>query len=241
MKIIYYRHNKASGTVPQIAKGKINFAELTLVLKGKLDYTVNGEQISVLSGDCIFIKAGSERFRKEGSFSDYVSINFEATENISTVYFKDAISSDVRFIINACDEIIERYFGWEDKIADLVSLLIKILGEKENQVKENPLILKLKNFIFKNYSKKISLSTVAKEMGYSPNYLDTLFKKETGVPISDFIIKHRVTEAKRLLAEGVLPLKTIAEEVGFLDYNYFARTFKKRCGYTPREYKDSLK
>ena len=48
-------------------------------------------------------------------------------------------------------------------------------------------------------------------------------------------------EAKRLLAEGVYSLKKIALTIGYEDYNYFTRTFKKQCGYTPSQYKSKLK
>lgn len=55
-----------------------------------------------------------------------------------------------------------------------------------------------------------------------------------------YVIQRRVEEAQKLLLEGTLSLKKIAETVGFEDYNYFARTFKKATGRTPREYKNSF-
>ena len=54
--------------------------------------------------------------------------------------------------------------------------------------------------------------------------------------ITDYILEQRIAEAKRLLWRNQYPLKQIAEMVGFNDYNYFARTFKKRTGYTPTEF-----
>ena len=47
----------------------------------------------------------------------------------------------------------------------------------------------------------------------------------------------RIDEAKRLLLGEEIPLAAIAEQLGFRDYNYFSRAFKKRCGYTPSAYR----
>ena len=64
-----------------------------------------------------------------------------------------------------------------------------------------------------------------------------VFKKETGRSIIDFLIEERISESKKLLAEDSIPLATISELVGFDDYNYFSRVFKKRAGCTPSEYR----
>ena len=55
--------------------------------------------------------------------------------------------------------------------------------------------------------------------------------------IIEYVLKERIAMAKSLLMEGSLPLTKISEMVGFSDYNYFSRTFKKQTGYTPLAYK----
>ena len=240
--MIYYRHNKASTMPDVIEKAEITFNELTFVIKGELNYLVNENSFSVKTGDCIFINAGSVRERSLSKNSDYVSFNFtEDCSFVSVEHFINCITPEINLIISACDEIHGSYYSWEDKIANAVSLIIKIIKDNQISNKENPLILKIKRFIMKNYSSKLSLARVAKEVGYSPNYCDTLFRKNTGHAITDFIIKERMKEAKRLLAEGVYSLKKIALTIGYEDYNYFTRTFKKQCGYTPSQYKSKLK
>ena len=72
---------------------------------------------------------------------------------------------------------------------------------------------------------------------FSPIYCDTVFRKEVGRSIVDYVLDRRIDEAKRLLIEGTIPLAQIAETVGFNDYNYFSRVFKKRSGYSPTEYR----
>ena len=48
-----------------------------------------------------------------------------------------------------------------------------------------------------------------------------------------------ISSAKSLLSEGV-SLKDVSEAVGFSDYNYFSRLFKKRTGYTPNAFRQTL-
>jgi YesN/AraC family two-component response regulator len=63
-----------------------------------------------------------------------------------------------------------------------------------------------------------------------------LFKKETGSTVIDFINKHRIDEAKRLLLVGAGDLRDIALRVGFEDVNYFSRVFKKYEGVAPSKF-----
>ena len=140
-----------------------------------------------------------------------------------------------------CDEIYDKYYNWSDKIDNVLKVILDLLQDKIHANEENPIILKIKRYIKKNYSEKTSLGKIASYIGYSPNYCDTLFKNNTGISIINFVINERIEEAKRLLAEGILSLKEIAETVGFEDYNYFSRAFKKNCGYPPTKYKLMIK
>ena len=74
---------------------------------------------------------------------------------------------------------------------------------------------------------------------FSPVYADAVFKRETGVSIINYAILKKVEAAKSLLSEGV-SLKDVSEAVGFSDYNYFSRLFKKRTGYTPNAFRKTL-
>ena len=82
-------------------------------------------------------------------------------------------------------------------------------------------------FLKRHMGERITLADVGTLTYFSPVYCDTVFKKDTGRSIVDYLLEMRVTEAKSLLLEGELTLKEIAERTGFGDSNYFSRIFKR--------------
>lgn len=241
MNVFYYRHNLPDHTPHAIDKNIINFYELTFVLKGELKYLVNGKSVVLKENDCIFVKDGDVRERENTCFCDFISFNFHNPIDFNfPTHFENCISGEIKLIFSACDEIVSKYYKSSDKISTALTLIVNILQDKLSTNEENPLIVNIKRFISTNLSHKLTLKDVANKVGYSPNYCDTLFRKETGTSILNYVISERVTKSKLLLQEGILSLKEIAQTVGFEDYNYFSRTFKKKNGYSPTEYKVSF-
>ncbi|MDN5626273.1 MAG: helix-turn-helix domain-containing protein, partial [Acinetobacter sp.] len=66
---------------------------------------------------------------------------------------------------------------------------------------------------------------IAKQFKYSQNYLSTRFKKETNETLKQYIIKTKITEAKRLLLSTQLSLMDISTLLNFKDYTRFSHTF----------------
>ena len=92
-------------------------------------------------------------------------------------------------------------------------------------------------FLGTNYSKDIKLSHLAEEFFLSETYMCELFKKYTGDTINGFLKKIRISNSFYLLKHTNMGLSEISHQVGFYDYSYFGRTFKKMTGVTPNEYK----
>ena len=241
MKTFYFRHNDISSPASQITCTHIAYNDLTIVLKGSLKYEINGKAITVNAGDCVFITHGSTRKRSRSEYCEYVSFNFYDTPKYPLpVHIPNILSRDIKLTLSLCDEIYSKYNEWFDKIDKALELIIKLLRDKLSSFEENPIIITIKRYVRKNLKSKLSLSEIANHVGYSPNHCDTIFKKETGDSIINYLINERISESKRLLDEGVLSLKLIAETVGFEDYNYFSRTFKKVTGKTPTEYRTTV-
>lgn len=95
------------------------------------------------------------------------------------------------------------------------------------------------NYIHNHFSEDLSVNSLASEFHFSPNYLSTLFKKETGTKFIDYVTDLRMAKGKQLLVETSLQIKEIALQVGYLTASHFIRTFVKYEGVTPNEYRTS--
>lgn len=104
---------------------------------------------------------------------------------------------------------------------------------------KNPskLLVDIANYVQKNITEPIDVEALAKNMFMSRTYLATKFKKETGMTLTDFILKEKIKEAKRLLKYTDKPIASIALYLGFSSQSHFANTFKKIANTTPNEYR----
>lgn len=242
MQLVYYRHNHR-GAPSAVPKGPISFYELTIVLKGALVYRINGQEQTVTEGEGIFLTPGMQRERADCADSvNYVSFNFltDAPPDLP-LKIPQIVNNECKLLIACADEIRQKYYADADEqlVPLLECLLLNVRSNLEN-TKEHPLITQVKRYVNEHLSEKITLQQIGEETYFSPLYCEAVFKQKTGISIIRYVIQRRIEEAQKLLLEGTLSLKKIAETVGFEDYNYFARTFKKATGRTPREYKSSF-
>lgn len=86
----------------------------------------------------------------------------------------------------------------------------------------------------------LSLKTQASLLNVNASYLSTLFKKETGCTLTEYVNRKRIEKAIFLLNSSSLQIQTIAQHCGITDVNYFTKTFKKWIGMTPKEYRSSF-
>ncbi len=86
----------------------------------------------------------------------------------------------------------------------------------------------------------LSLKTQAGFLNVNASYLSTLFKKETGVTLTDYVNKKRVENAIFLLNSTSMQIQNIAQYCGIPDVNYFTKIFKKYTGKTPKEYRGGI-
>lgn len=104
----------------------------------------------------------------------------------------------------------------------------------------SPIIQKVINQIDLNLTSDLGLKTLSEMFNISAGYLSTLFKKETGSTLTDYVNKKRIEHAILLLNTTQLQIQTIASYCGITDINYFTRIFKKFCGMTPKKYKELI-
>lgn len=130
------------------------------------------------------------------------------------------------------------FFSQNELLEFLIHRVEIICHEIIEMKKEiNPsLIDDLKAFIDKNYVGEISLEGVAKHRYFvNASYLSRLFKEETGESFSRYLTSVRMKNAKDLVSNHDIPLSEIGAIVGYTDYSYFIKVFKKYYGITPKQ------
>ena len=97
----------------------------------------------------------------------------------------------------------------------------------------------VKQYIADNLSMKIQREELAKMVYLNPDYLSKLFHKQVGMTLGEYILEKRLALAKQLLINTDLSIADISQRVGITDASYFIRTFKKKIGVTPQQYREN--
>jgi len=88
-----------------------------------------------------------------------------------------------------------------------------------------------------NLASDLTLHTLASMQNISAGYLSSLFKKEIGCTLTDYVNRKRMKYAAQLLTTTMLQVQTISQYCGIQDLNYFSKIFKRYYGSAPTEYR----
>ena len=147
-------------------------------------------------------------------------------------YFDDAI--DAYDKKNAVGEIQSRGL----LLAALAGLLDVILDTHPDKSQEHEKIIRCRQQITASLSDpSLNVARIAARIGCSADYLSALFRQETGERLAGYICRKRIQYAQTLLKAGSYNISEIAYACGFSDPGYFARAFRKTCGFSPNEYR----
>ena len=91
-------------------------------------------------------------------------------------------------------------------------------------------------YIKEHFDEDVTLAQVAKHVAMSESRLSSVFKKETGKGLINYLEEYRIAQAVKLLSEGREPMFMIALRVGYPNVNYFSRVFKKVRGESPSQF-----
>ncbi len=100
-------------------------------------------------------------------------------------------------------------------------------------------IRKAITYISTDWTADLSLKSIADQLNINASYLSALFRKEVGIPLTEYVNTCRIKHAQLLLQSTDLPIKTIALHCGISDMYYFSRMFKRITGVTPKAYRDN--
>ena len=99
------------------------------------------------------------------------------------------------------------------------------------------LALDVANYVRRHLSEAITAQELARALFLSRPYLSRRFREETGETLTDFILREKTEEAKRLLRYSDKSLTAVSSYLGFSSPSHFSRVFKRYAGCLPREYR----
>ncbi|WP_461206158.1 response regulator transcription factor [Clostridium sp. DL1XJH146] len=117
---------------------------------------------------------------------------------------------------------------------------ISDLLDKDNKP-EDKHIASAKEYVKNNFDQKIYLNDIAEYVGFSPYYFSRLFKKQTGMNLSEYINRFRIQKSKEFMVNTDLSLKEISENSGYEDFSYFSTVFQRYENCLPSKYRKAIK
>jgi AraC-like DNA-binding protein len=111
-------------------------------------------------------------------------------------------------------------------------------SEKREQIDTR--LIQLNRFIRKNFQSNITLQDLAEYVGVHPTYLCNMYSKVFKISPIYFMNQLRINNAKELLIQTDLPIKEIAQFVGYNSLSQFSSIFKRYCLKTPSQYRDEI-
>ncbi len=125
--------------------------------------------------------------------------------------------------------------------AQLQAWASKLLGKAGQAIvaqrDASAVIGKIQAYIQDNLHRELGRDEIANSVYRNPAYLSRLFRKETGISLSDYIIQLKIERVKKQLRDTNDKISNIAEGLGYMHFSYFAKLFKRTTGYTPQEYR----
>jgi two-component system response regulator YesN len=134
--------------------------------------------------------------------------------------------------ISTKSSFLEFFNNFKKQVEDL---LIPYVKEKDSYVE------KAKKYINENINERISLESIASEIGVSAGYLSGIFSKQCEISLFEYINKKKVERAQKMIKEKPYKIYEISTELGFDNSYYFSRIFKKQTGKTLSAYISSIK
>ncbi len=148
-------------------------------------------------------------------------------------------------------QLIQKYIGNDINAASdgyldyllcaMMFLLAKQYVSTKKQVSGISYINTAVNYIYENYNRDITLTDLANICKISPNYLNTLFTKNFGHTVKDFINKYRISRAMILLADTNLSIDEIRAQIGYHNKASFHQNFVKHAGMPPKKYRQQIR
>ncbi len=208
---------------------------LKMVEEGRIDYKQSRRNLSTVGSVEVFAKNPSLRKMK----NYLISLNCLVTRaairgglDAATAYhlgevYQNAIesASSVTKLLHVSSTMYEDFIRRVHKARTAQGI--------------SPAVMTCCNYIDMHLGEKLTMQTLAAQVGYADYYLAQKFKKEMGLTVSQYIRQRRVEEGKLLLKGSNQSIASIAVDLGFANSSHFSDAFRTLTGMTPAQYRES--
>lgn len=150
-------------------------------------------------------------------------------------FYIDAFSSNYARLIEQCATTAE--------VNDIIPYMTRSycgLVQKRSMSSYSEPVRQILVTIDASLTGDLSLKRFASELFLNTSYLSSLFKKEVGMTLTDYVNKNRIEYAQKLLRSTTLSIQDIAVQSGISDIHYFTRLFRRETGMSPRDWRNQL-
>lgn len=214
-------------------------------------HTYNEELLSyeyVRQGDMKAVEEGIRIFRSDtvGHLSNHDLRNkqylFVAATTLTTRYaIEGGMDHETAYI--ASDLFIQRVDQAQsvaeifDIHKEMMTYFVKHVASIHRKTVLSKPVIQCMDYIYYHLHEPINGQTLADITGLNRSYLSTLFHKETGSTISDYVMSKKMEAVENMLKHSEYSLNEISEYLNFSSYSYLTKLFRKSHGMTPREYR----
>lgn len=171
---------------------------------------------------CIFISGYSEFAYAQKA------IQFEAIDYLLKPLEKKSIIAAVQRALERREEKLQ-----QDRLMKVADVQLLELEQATGHADIN----KAMQYVREHLGEAISAKQLAEMLHMNANYFSQLFKEQTGISFSDYVTRHRLQLAKRLLLTTGLSIQQIAEQIGYQTDRYFIRVFRAHEQLSPAQYR----
>lgn len=200
-----------------------------------------GEKDRLLADIARYLQAAQERqtldaARLQRIYQDFMQAVFYV------LYWKGLQAHEVfdgNLLTDRPDEVLQTVHTFQEWAEFVVEVVTDRMHYEQTS---RSVIERVKQYIREQLGEQdLSRERIARHVYLNPDYLTRLFKKETGMSISDYLQQQRMEYAKHLLTHSDQPVSSVALSAGYANLSYFSTLFKKTTGLAPVEFRRQIR
>ena len=164
------------------------------------------------------------------------TFKYATSEDMGKLFDLEASGYFYSRLQNPTNDMVAAKIAEMEATKAYVTKVIQYVQEEKKDKDIRP-VREVKTYLEENYHQEISLNDLADIVSLNASYLSALFKKETGMTYTEYVMFCRLEKAKELLADTGKSIAEIADAVGYHDTRHFSKLFTRNIGLKPSEYR----